>query len=460
VIPTPRWSDIQGLVVSSYHHLDAAAYLLLKIEDPGAARAWLGRNVSRVTTAAEGSDADRRHALAAQGHVNLNVALSYSGLQKLHPICQAHSDGFQRSFVEGIDGSDHRSRILGDTGASAPLKWDWGGASKPIDVLLMLFGLNEAVVNTAAHSLESPGLTLVQRLNALSLRVARGREHFGFVDGISQPILKGTAAAERERDSQHLTELGEFVFGHIDEDKRRARGPALPGWPAFGMNGSHLVFRQLRQDVKAFWDFVYGATRSPAGAEDAVAAEALASKIVGRWRDGTPRVPYGVANDNEFDFTGDPYGYGCPIGSHVRRANPRGSVALARLPPDKANRHRLVRRSRPYGPRLEDADRRRDDGQERGLLFLVLNADFERQFEFISQNWVNNSGFAGVHDERDPLIGRRDGRGANFFSIPREPVRVRVGPLHEFVTVKGGEYFFLPGIAALTYLASRNGLAS
>ena len=89
----------------------------------------------------------------------------------------------------------------------------------------------------------------------------------------------------------------------------------------------------------------------------------------------------------------------------------------------------------------------------------MLNADFERQFEFINQNWVNNSGFAGVQDERDPLVGRRE-RGADLFSIPGKPARVRVGPLQEFVTVKGGEFFFLPGIAAIDYLARWNGRRS
>jgi deferrochelatase/peroxidase EfeB len=164
-----------------------------------------------------------------------------------------------------------------------------------------------------------------------------------------------------------------------------------------------------------------------------------------------PLVPYGHPEDNEFDFADDPHGYGCPVGAHIRRANPRGSFSLAPVSLQRANRHRLLRRSRLYGTRVERNDRRSagPDGSDRGLLFVALNSDFERQFEFINQNWINNSGFSGLQSERDPLVGRDPTRR---FTIPGLPARTRVEGLPPFVTVKGGEYFFLPGIDALRYL--------
>jgi deferrochelatase/peroxidase EfeB len=91
------------------------------------------------------------------------------------------------------------------------------------------------------------------------------------------------------------------------------------------------------------------------------------------------------------------------------------------------------------------------DNVDRGLLFLAMNADFEQQFEFISQNWVNNDAFDGLERERDPLVGDVDARGV--FSVPGFPLRTRFRGLPRFVHVRGGEYFFLPGLRALRTIA-------
>jgi Dyp-type peroxidase family len=285
-------------------------------------------------------------------------------------------------------------------------------------------------------------------LAALSIEEAGGMEHFGFVDGKSQPILKGTADAERYPESIHLTELGEFVFGYPDGDHTMAKGPKLRDYEDFGRNGTYVVFRQLEQHVATFWRTMDEKTRSRRGIDDPIAADQLASKIVGRQQDGTPLVPYGHRDDNEFDFTNDPHGYGCPVSAHIRRANPRGSLAVEPAAIAQRNRHRLLRRSRLYGTKVEPPHRRHADPY-RGLLFLALNSDFERQFEFISQNWINSSGFSGLESERDPLVGRDEGRR---FTVPGLPARTQISGLPHFVVVKGGEYFFLPGIKALKYL--------
>jgi hypothetical protein len=95
----------------------------------------------------------------------------------------------------------------------------------------------------------------------------------------------------------------------------------------------------------------------------------------------------------------------------------------------------------------------RDDKVARGLLFIGLNSDFERQFEFINQNWVNNAAFAGLAFERDPLVGeRQDVRPGGTLCVPGLPARIRIDGLRPFITVRGGEYFFLPGMAALKTL--------
>ena len=140
----------------------------------------------------------------------------------------------------------------------------------------------------------------------------------------------------------------------------------------------------------------------------------------------------------------------CPLGAHVRRANPRDS-----LPPNPGTeesrqvnrRHRLLRRGRNYGPGgTEPSD------APRGLHFLCLNANIARQYEFVQHSWVNDPNFAGMVGVEDPLTGPR--AGTTSFIEPAVPVRRRHTGLPQFVQVRGGAYFFLPGIRALRYLSS------
>ena len=162
------------------------------------------------------------------------------------------------------------------------------------------------------------------------------------------------------------------------------------------------------------------------------------------------------AHTNEFTFASDPHGFACPVGSHIRRANPRDSLAAdpaaaLRL----ANRHRLLRRGRPYvRPVPEGAAQK--NGDERGMLFICLNGDIERQFEFVQQNWVNNSVFGGLGCEQDGLVGA-PGEPPGCFTVQSASVRQRTLNIPSFVTVRGGAYFFLPGLATLRYLATLNG---
>ena len=120
-------------------------------------------------------------------------------------------------------------------------------------------------------------------------------------------------------------------------------------------------------------------------------------------------------------------------------------------------RHRLLRRGRPYGPLATGTprDRAKSDGQRRGLVFLALNASFRRQFEFVQQTWLNNPKFGGLYDERDPLVTTVVDDGGQRFSIPDVPARRRVSGIPRFVTVRGGAYFFVPGLRALEWLATR-----
>src|ERR1051325_1706327 len=216
--------------------------------------------------------------------------------------------------------------------------------------------------------------------------------------------------------------------------------------------------------------------------------------MVGRTTDGEPLAAPGEepivgvepgeeGRRNRFTFDNDPDAAGCPFGAHIRRANPRtadvppGTVgALKRVvqtlglagqkPRDdviaSARFHRILRRGREYGPRLspDHASQPGSGAGETGLRFLCLNANIARQFEFVQDAWIMSTKFGGLTEESDPLLGNRQAiagsRLTGAFSLCRgDGVRHRLRGLPQFVTVRGGGYFFLPGLRALKYLASR-----
>ena len=216
------------------------------------------------------------------------------------------------------------------------------------------------------------------------------------------------------------------------------------------------MLRQLEQNVAKFWRFIDGAARA-AGGDDGRGREWLAAKFLGRWPSGAPLVKASLADDpqlaadNDFGFAADRDGLQCPVGAHIRRANPRDGFAHndPQQSLRRSNRHRILRRGRPYGTRI--ADPLVDDGEARGLVFICLNSDIERQFEFVQQTWLNNTTFCGLSNEVDPLVGSASNDG--IMTVPQDPVRLRVKGIERFVTTRGGA-FFLPGLRALRYLAA------
>ena len=302
------------------------------------------------------------------------------------------------------------------------------------------------------------------------------REHFGFADGISQAGVEGSGHSARGGEEQ--VEAGEFVLGYenaygklpfvpnaapaLDSAGALADCEAEGQRRALGRNGTYLVARQLSQDVFGFWNAMRKAAQAEHDASTAAdRAVYLAAKCVGRWPSGAPLVTCpeqddaSCGNRNDFGyFLRDRHGERCPVGAHIRRANPRDSLEPDPFSSKKVvDRHRIIRRGRSFGPYIDKPWLiERDDGQERGLFFVCINANIRRQFEFIQQTWINNPKFGGLYDERDPLVGAKDGEGGAF-SIPGKPVRRRIEDLPSFTTVRGAEYFFLPSVRALKFLA-------
>jgi Dyp-type peroxidase family len=341
-----------------------------------------------------------------------------------------------------------------------------------VHVLLLVYAATADRLSARCDELiggaESGGLRLLDRLVTSELTPT---ENFGFHDGISQPQLEGLGA----RRAPGEVKAGEFVLGYPNEYGLLTERPLLPpsadptallpreagGHCDLGRNGSYLVLRTLRQDVDAFHAFTDTATRDANGRPDPAQAALLAAKIVGRWPSGAPLVQApgqddpSLADSNDFGYHEfDARGLACPLGSHVRRTNPRDSLEPG--PGTEASmainrRHRLLRRGRAYGSPTS--------GEECGVHFICLNANLARQYEFVQHTWVNNPVFNGLEDETDPLVGRRSSK-RSYFTTPARPVRRRYTELPQFVHVRGGAYFFLPGIRALRFLADANSQAN
>jgi Dyp-type peroxidase family len=444
-------ADIQGIILSGYVHLPWSAFMLLTIDPAhaGGARRWLGAIADAITTAEGKEDAS-----------SVNLALTATGLANLG-LDRTALDSFAIPFTDGMN-SPLRSRILGDaTGDTGPEQWRWGGPHNPVDVLLMLYADSDrnrdALVARIRAEIAASGALAECALLDAGLYPDRN-EHFGFADGVGQPAIDGTGHAKRAH-AANVVNPGEFLFGYENEYGYAAEAPALGPKRDLGKNGSYLVFRHTTQDVAGFWQFLDRQSRTPDGREDPVARERLGAKFVGRWKSGAPLALAPDADDPNLGATdafgyaeNDAHGFGCPLGAHARRANPRDAL-LTDKPAEslkRTARHRIMRRGRSYGPRI--ADPLVPDGQERGLHFMCLCANIARQFEFVQQTWINNPVFGELGVEVDPLVGAQS--DAAVMTLQQTPVRRRITGVPSFVRLVGGAYFFVPGVSALRWLAT------
>jgi Dyp-type peroxidase family len=426
--------DLQGLVARAYGHLHWAAYVLLQVVDSAKAKQWLAARLPHRTVEMLKPETSQ-----------VNFAFTHSGLREMG-MSDDELKQFSIPFQRGMVDNGHRSRILGDDPESLRY-WRWGAPQRPrVDVLVLLYAESEQTLRARLRAVAGPGDGLRRLLILRTVSLPGNREHFGFADGISQPVIKGFDEQYRRqlgRTGQAVQlNPGEFLLGYTNEF-----GTITEGENLFGRNGTYLVFRQMEQHVEEFDAYFLKA----AGGDHELAIR-LKAKTVGRWPAGAPLTLSPEQEDsslrtaNDFSYAAeDPDGFRCPIGAHIRRANPRDSLekdpAGAQL---RTNRRRLLRRGRSYGSSR--------GVRERGLHFICLCADLERQFEFVQQTWLNNPSFATLAGETDPLTAPKPGHGGNF-TIQQEPVRHRLKDMPRFVRVRGGAYFFLPGIRALERLA-------
>jgi Dyp-type peroxidase family len=453
------------------------------------------------------------------------VALTASGL--LHLGLSATGDvGGVATFPTAFNlGMSSRRSVLGDDDS----KWRWSDADgAPIHAAVLLYAKTkekcDELFEKHGAELQGAAVAVYEPDTQPTTQCGINYEHFGFRDGISQPVIRGTQRFARGAQPRDIMEPGEFILGYKSNQGYYPPTPVVaresdvknrlgsvpisaetrfsafqdprPQVRDFGRNGCFLAIRQFEQHVKNFHDYaaecakqLQGVMRLPDLIGGAVTAEWVEAKMMGRWHDGVPLIDRPIAHhaaethrggerhateaedkkanahacrsaaktadqsgsrfrsDTDLDFgVDDPQGLYCPFGAHIRRVNPRGSLA----PGDNSqltitNRHRLLRRGRSY-----------QQGAEKGLLFIGLCADIERQFEFIQQSWLNAPGFAGLTSEPDPIVAVKPGGSLTRFTIPTSAGSLSLKGGESFVTIHGGGYFFLPSRSALMFLADLN----
>jgi Dyp-type peroxidase family len=462
-----HYADIQGDILRAYgNDYDRASYMFVHIEDASGGQAWLGGLLGRITNA--------EHWSGPKPVTTLNLALTFTGVQAL-----GVSDGVLASFSDEFrEGMAARAELLGDIGLSAPAHWEAPLGSGAGHVLVTIKAhtselLERELADFRVGVERAAGVSIVHEQHTQMLRGAR--EHFGYADGFAQPAIAnvtphrtlGGGVPEKEDKWRGLA-LGEFILGYADEDTLvdpQRRLPSAPQEP-LGRSGTYMIYRKLSQDVTLFRETLLAAAQLYEGGDE----EKLAAKVAGRWRNGTPLVgspDKPIPNFNPKDLRNNAFRYldtdadgtNCPLGAHIRRANPRDALGWKGLDDSGllSYRHRIIRRGMPYGPPLPAADGgalsgggERGGGEERGLVFVCFNASISRQFEGIQTQWINDGNTFHLGHDKDYLLG--DSGTTDKMTVQGDPPFM-LAPQPAFVNTRGGEYLFVPGLAALRFLA-------
>jgi Dyp-type peroxidase family len=448
-------TDIQGFVLRGYN-LPFARYIFMRFEDAARARALIGRMLPSITTG--------QHWDSGKPQSTVNIAFTHPGLTALE-LPDATLLSFPVEFQQGMK---KRAGILGDTGKNSPRRWDELWRGHPVHAWL---GINaqsiEALDRRAAEIQalihETGGATVLASQDAAAIMQGgepTTREHFGYTDGFGNPDYLGVERSTQPGQGKLMPDgtwaplaTGELLLGYADE---AGEVPLAPIPHLLADNGTFMVYRKLHQNVATFRAYLDEHAAHYGGGK-----EKLAAKLIGRWRDGTPIElspdgpdPSIVRDPNRstnFTFGADAEGTRCPIGAHVRRVHPRDAFGFdGKL----IDRRRITRRGLPYGrpaPEHEPAS----DSEERGVIFMVLNASLSRQFEFVQQQWIEYGNDAHQGNDKDMLMGNHGGQGKFVVqgdtSASNPPFICTRLP--NFVELRGGDYFFLPSITALGMIA-------
>jgi Dyp-type peroxidase family len=482
----PDLGNIQANILHGSGRWKSACYLFLRVDERSNAEALLARLLEAGYVGTGNPDPGPKRSS------NVNVAFTRRGLTAMDYEID-DEDRYKRTFLMRPlihadlaipDAEDHgppesafaagmRSADVGDVWPEdhkGTYRWDgdkeayaWWSDDKDqkawvhVDEWPHLLIWISAISTTALKRVSDAIQTAIDDVAGVSVSGCQyakvlddGKEHFGFVDGISQPAIEGIRSGKPgdgklgARGWQGLP-VGEFILGYPDEGHDPTGGL---GQSHRAKDGTFLVYRKLRQDVKGFRQ----AARDMASTGHDTALD-IEAKMMGRCHNGNPLVmPQGESGSstqetprNDFTYAGDPDGYGCPLGSHVRRANPRDDLHFEGR---RVNRHRIIRRGMPYGSSYDSDDPY--TGNDRGLIFIAFNARIEDQFEFIQKQWLSGGRPFRIGDDAEPVAGY--GENIRIIINGEHPV-LHSQPM-PFTKFLGGDYFFVPSMSALAEIAS------
>jgi Dyp-type peroxidase family len=449
------------------------------VKVPAFKAAMMQHVIGQITTVQQVRERDFKNQ-EGQRHgeqwLGLNVSFTKDGLTKLLGPKRARLDA---PFENGAD-NPATWLTLNDP---PPSTWLSTFRSDTIDGVFFVTGPDEPFVTNHSKALLgdlSDSLGVVhQEMGNVRPNPMRGHEHFGFLDLISQPGIRGLTKRSNTKEpneghpGQDLIWPGEFVFGYSGQDPydpvAQGTPPAVPA--SWVRNGSLMVFRRLEQKVPEFNAFV-GEQAGKLGIDP----ELFASRMVGRWKSGAPTLLAPLHDhsalgkdpelNNNFQYSSDQLQLACPYAAHVRKTNPRDDPDRNKA---EVQTHRIIRAGIPFGPEVGE-DEVTVTVQSRGLMFVCYQTSIWKQFEFL-QNKANDVAFVGgktrpsargkevVKPGFDPIIGQAPGEG----SRPIEVVSVGKTPYtfdmpNSWVVLTAAAYFFVPSITGLGTLLTSSAL--
>lgn len=456
----PMLHNLQGNILKG-HGRDHTVHLFLELRP---AQPHFHANLRKtamqyVTSAARQLEDTRQFKdFGIPGGLFGNLLLTARGYGKLGLTPAQIGDAFPEAPGDlGVTSTFKDGMAAGIADLSDPPEsaWEPGYQGGRIDAMLLLADDDEGFLLRQAHSALAQvsafaAVLAVEHGGALRNEAGNGIEHFGYVDGRSQPIyLAPDIADEGGTDKwDPSASLGQVLV----PDRTVTEADSF---------GSYFVFRKLEQDVLHFK--MREQDLATALGLDDEERERAGAMVIGRFEDGTPVAlsqtdGFRPVKDNNFQYDLDPDGLKCPFAAHIRKSNPRGDIGRQfGADPNVAERpRRMTRRGIPYGKRKfgPDAQQSIEDlpSGEVGLLFMCFGSSIANQFAFIQKNWVNAPDFVKSGVGIDPVIGEGVPTDQNWplawGDAPTKPMG-----FEGFVRMKGGEYFFAPSLPFLHTLA-------
>jgi Dyp-type peroxidase family len=441
--------NLQGNILQS-HGRDHSVHIFLhfKSGQKTGVKTWIKELAKHVTSAQQQRDDARRYRrFGLPGPMFMGFFLTASGYRYLLDLTSDKDPNFNdEAFLRGMKSARHRLNDL------PPEVWDDGYREDIHAMVLLADNDEQGLLRKALELVE--GVSTYAEICAVEhgrvLRNAQGEsiEHFGYADGLGQPLFF-QEDIDRERPERNGTTVwapGARLDAVFVPDPYGAEKDST-GKVVHHHSGSYLVFRKLEQNVRKYKEREQGLAQALGlTGEDAKRAGAL---VVGRFEDGTPVVlqPTAGRPTNNFTYDEDPDGEKCPLQAHIRKLNPRKNDGYALTP-------LIVRRGITYGkrwkepkdyPSLEELP-----SKGVGLLFMCYQRNIADQFEYLQFRLANDPGPIDESSGIDPIIGQPGGMGAGphrwpaHWGDPRE--KHRPFDFYGFVTLKGGEYFFAPSL--------------